>query len=60
MEEVPPQHKEKCLCFEGGRALEHAAQKGCGASFSGDIQNPPGCFPVKPALSDPTLTKRLD
>ena len=30
-----------------------AAQGGCGVSFSGDIQDPPGQGPVQPAVGDP-------
>jgi len=33
--------------------MEQAAQAGCGFSFSGDIQDPPGQGPVQSALGDP-------
>lgn len=36
-QEVPSENKEKLLSFEDGRALEWAAQRGWGVSFSGDI-----------------------
>jgi len=46
--------------FEGDRALEQAAQSGCGVSLSGDIPNPPGRGPVQTALGDLALAGDLD
>jgi len=59
-EEVPAEYEEELLHSEGDGALEQAAQGGCGVSFSGDIQDPPGRGPVQPALGDPALAGGLD
>jgi len=59
-EEAPSEHEEELLPCEGDGALEQAAQGGCGVSFSGDIQDPPGQGPVWPALGDPSLAGVLD
>ena len=58
--EVPSEHEEELLPSEGDGALEQAAQGGCGFSFSGDIQDPPGQCPVQPAVGDPASAGRLD
>ena len=54
-QEVPSEHEEELLPSEGDGALEEAAQGGCGVSFSGHIQDPPGQGPVQPAVGDPAL-----
>ena len=41
-------------------ALEQAAQGGCGVSFSGGIQDPPGQVPLEPTVGDPALAEGLD
>lgn len=60
IQEVPSEYEGKLLYTAGGRALEQAAQRGCGASFSGEIQNLSEHNPVQPALGEPALARRLD
>jgi len=57
---VLSEHKEELLHSEGDGALEQVAQGGCGVSFSGDIQDPPGQGPLQPAVGDPALAGGLD
>jgi len=52
-QEVPSEHEEELLPSEDDGALEQAAQGGCGVSFFVDIQDPPRCSPVQPAVGDP-------
>jgi len=59
-QEVPSESEEELLHSEGDGALEQAAQGGCGVSFSGDIQDPPGRGPVQPAVGDPALAGGVD
>jgi len=59
-QEVPAEQEEELLPSEGDGALEQAAQGGCGAFFSGDIQDPPGLSPVQPAVGDPASAGGLD
>ena len=59
-EEVLSEHEEELLYSEGDGALEQAAQRSCGVSFSGDNQDPPERRPVLPALGDPASARGLD
>jgi len=52
--------RKNFFALEGDGALEQVAQRGCGVSFSGDVQNPPGQGPVPPAVGDPALAGGLD
>jgi len=49
IQEVLSEHQKELLYF---KKLKQASQRGFGASFPGDIQNPPGCFPVKHTLGN--------
>ena len=59
-QEVPSEYEEEFLHSEGDGALEQAAQGGCGVSFSGDIQDPPGQGPLQPTVGDPASARGLD
>ncbi|PKU36993.1 hypothetical protein llap_12704 [Limosa lapponica baueri] len=54
------EHRKFLLNMRKNFFTEQAAQRGCGFSFSGDIQNPPGFVPVQPALGEPALEGGLD
>jgi len=59
-QEAPSEHEKEFLHSEHDGALEQAAQGGCGVSFSGDIQDPPGQGPVQPAVGDSASAGGLD
>jgi len=59
-QEVLSEHEEEFLPSEDEGALEQAAQRGCGVSFSGDTQDPPGQGPLQPTVGDPALAGGLD
>ena len=59
-DEVPSEHEEELLPSEFDGALEQAVQRGCGFSFSGDIQDVPGRSPVQPAVGDSASAGGLD
>ena len=44
----------------GWRSTGQAAQGGCGVSFSGDIEDPPGQGPLRPTVCDPASAGGLD
>lgn len=44
--------RKKNLYFVGDRALEQGARSGCGIIFSGNAENPPGCFSVRSAVGN--------
>ena len=52
--------RKKLLHSKGNRTLEQAAQRDCVVSFSGGIQNPSGCIPVRPNLCAPAPSGGLD
>jgi len=57
---VPAEPEEELLPSEGDGALAQAAQGDGGVSFSGDIQDPPGQGPLRPAVGDPASVGGLD
>lgn len=44
---------------EDGQALAQVAQRGCGVSIPGDVQNLPRHGPEQPVLADPALSRRV-
>lgn len=55
---ISPRQEEELLSCVNGRAVE--AQRSCGVSISGDIQNLPGHNPVQPPLGEPAWARGLD
>jgi len=53
MQKVPYRCEEEILYCEDSRALEQAAHKGYGVSFSEDTQDLSGHFPVQSTVGNP-------
>jgi len=52
IQEVLYEDEEEVMYCGGDRALEQAAQRSCGVSFSGDTQDLPGHSPVQPTVGN--------
>ncbi|KAJ7411676.1 hypothetical protein BTVI_48773 [Pitangus sulphuratus] len=57
-QELPPEHKEELLCC-ADQALEGIAQRDCGVSLTGDIQETFVCNPVPCAPGQPCLNREV-
>jgi len=57
---MPFKYNKKLPYSEGGQTLAQFAQRSCGVSILGDIQNSTGHSPEQPVLADPAWAGGLD